>query len=132
DAPFVILGTANADQWDGESRPEALEALLAHPKLHDPQPGSLGAVQAADQDGGVNKRQTGPAAQDTVDWPDAPGGPGNLRVDYVLPSADLAVLDAGVFWPAPEDPMAEIAARASRHRLVWLDIKMCDGRADGS
>ncbi|MGR3514409.1 MAG: endonuclease/exonuclease/phosphatase family protein [Paracoccaceae bacterium] len=131
DAPFVILGTANADPWDGESRPEALEALLAHPKLHDPRPESMGAVRAAARDGGVNKRQTGPAALDTVNWPDAPGDPGNLRVDYVLPSADLIVRDAGVYWPAPEDPMAEVAARASRHRLVWLDIEMRDGRTNG-
>ena len=49
-------------------------------------------------------------------------GPGNLRVDYVLPSATLAVSGAGVFWPAPGDPAAGVAATASRHRLVWVDI----------
>ena len=27
--------------------------------------------------------------------------PGNMRVDYVLPSAGLTVTGAGVFWPAP-------------------------------
>ena len=78
---------------------------------------SEGGVAAAD-DG-----QRGDPALDTVDWPGAgEGGPGNLRVDYVLPSAGLKVAGAGVFWPAPDTSGHEMAVAASRHRLVWVDV----------
>jgi hypothetical protein len=66
---------------------------------------------------------------DTADWPEE-GGPGNLRVDYVLPSTGLEIVGSGVFWPAPGDPLArltEIKGRdraSSDHRLVWVDIRL--------
>ncbi|RME14969.1 MAG: endonuclease/exonuclease/phosphatase family protein, partial [Alphaproteobacteria bacterium] len=46
------------------------------------------------------------------------------RVDYVLPDAGLVVTGSGVVWPAPDDPFAETVARASRHRLVWVDVEI--------
>lgn len=127
DAPFVIAGDANADPNDGESRPEAIHALLGDPRLQDVHPTSPGAPLAAMRDGGANLRHSGDAAQDTADWPDAePTDPGNLRVDYVLASAHWQVIDAGVFWPAPDDPLAALLGDggngASRHRLVWVDV----------
>ncbi len=120
-APFVLLGDANLDPVDGEGRAEALLALLADPRLQDVRPESAGAAAAAAQ-GGASARQRGPAALDTADWPDAPG-PGNMRVDYVLPSAGLAVEKAGVWWP-DSGPAADTAAAASRHRLVYVDIRL--------
>ena len=112
---FVLLGVANADPHDGESRPQALNRLRAF--THDPKPTSAGGSAAADQS------HKGPPELDTVDWEDGPNRPGNLRVDYVLPAKHLSVTDSGVFWPPPNDPMAETAATASRHRLVWVDIE---------
>ena len=56
---------------------------------------------------------------------------GGLRLDYVLPSRDLQVLDSGVYWPAPGEPRAYLVAdeqgrqqpgRSSDHRLVWVDV----------
>ena len=52
------------------------------------------------------------------------------RVDYLLPSMDLEVVDGGVFappaWPlattTPEDEA--LAELASDHRLVWLDLRL--------
>ena len=32
------------------------------------------------------------------------------------------VTDAGVFWPKPDDPLAELSG-GSRHHLVWVDIR---------
>ncbi|WP_413874265.1 endonuclease/exonuclease/phosphatase family protein [Albidovulum sp.] len=119
-APFVLLGDANLDPVDGEGRAEALLALLGDARLQDMRPESPGAATAAR--GGANAQQTGPAALDTADWPDDPG-PGNMRVDYVLPSAGLAVERAGVWWPAP-GPAADQAAAASRHRLVFVDLRL--------
>lgn len=121
-APFVLMGDANLDPVDGEGRPQALRALLAHPALQDPAPRSAGAVAAAAQ-GGPNATQAGDPALDTVDWPET-GDLGNRRVDYLLPSAGLRVLASGVFWPAPGESLAEAAATASRHRLVWVDIAL--------
>lgn len=118
-APFVLLGDANLDPVDGEGRAEALLALLGDPRLQDVRPESAGAAAAA---GAANARHRGPAALDTADWPDD-RGPGNMRVDYVLPSAGLAVEGAGVWWP-DSGPAAETVATASRHRLVYVDIRL--------
>ena len=84
--------------------------------LQDPRPAS-----ARRRGGGDAGPAPGDAGLDTADWRED-GGPGNLRVDYVLPSAELAVAAAGVFWPAPGEPLAEAAAAASAHRLVWVDL----------
>lgn len=115
--PFVLAGDANLDPVDGDGRPEALNALLADPRLNDPRPMSKGGT-----DGGEQK---GDPALDTADWPEAqPTDPGNLRVDYVLPSANLTVTSSGVYWPAAGEPGAEAAATASAHRLVWIEIEL--------
>ena len=114
---FVIAGDANLDPVDGEGIRAAIAGLLADGRVQDALPRSDGGVAAAD-DG-----QRGDPALDTVDWPGAgEGGPGNLRVDYVLPSAGLKVTGAGVFWPAPDMSGHEMAVAASRHRLVWVDV----------
>lgn len=123
EAPIVILGDANLDPIDGEGRPDALLTLLDHPVFLDPQPRSEGALTAAQE--GINATHRGDPALDTADWSD--DGPGNLRVDYVLPSRDLAVMASGVFWPTPDDPMAETVERASAHRLVWVDVELPSG-----
>ncbi len=116
--PFVLLGDANLDPQDGDGRGEAMRALLAHPGVRDPQPRSAGGAAAAQT--GANAAHGGDPAMDTADWPD--DGPGNLRADYVLPSAELELAGAGVFWPIGDDPMAATVEAASRHRLVWVDI----------
>lgn len=117
DAPFVVLGDLNLDPVDGDGRPEALAALLQ--KVQDPQPRSEGGRLAPQT--GANQTHRGDPALDTAAWPIA-DGPGHMRVDYVLPAQGLKVLDAGVFWPAPDTPLAKSAEQASRHRLVWVDL----------
>lgn len=62
----------------------------------------------------------GDPALDTAVFRD--DGPGNLRVDYILPDRRLTVLDSGVLWPAPQNPLAEAVESASNHRLVWVDL----------
>jgi endonuclease/exonuclease/phosphatase family metal-dependent hydrolase len=104
-APFVLLGDANLDPQGSDGRMEAIRSLLADPRLQDPMP-----TRPAPND-------TDPA---TVDWPKV----GQLRVDYVLPSAELEVLNSGVFWPAADAPDHAMVSEASRHRLVWVDIRI--------
>lgn len=117
---FVLIGNTNLDPVDGEGRRAAMQALLA--RVQDPRPESEGGRQAPQT--GANAAHRGDPALDTAEWGAEPGRPGNMRVDVVLPSPDLAVLEAGVFWPAPGDPMAEVARAASRHRLVWVDLEL--------
>ncbi len=114
--PLVLLAGANLDPADGEGRHEGIQALLTHPALRDPRPKSAGAKQAA------NANHIGDPALDTADWRDPK--PGNMRVDYVLPSRDITVRDAGVFWPGIGASSQALAERASRHRLVWVDIQL--------
>lgn len=115
-AGLVVLGNLNADPSDGAGLRDGIAGLLASPRLQDPRPESAGAAAAA------SPGHAGAAALDTADWDEA--GPGNLRVDYVLPSADLRVAGSGVFWPAPGAPLAETVAVASPHRLVWVDLAL--------
>ncbi len=100
--PLVLMGGANLDPQKGEGRREAILGLLTDPRLQDPLA----------------------AAGPTVDWREPT--PGDLRVDYVLPSADLKVSDAGVFWPKPGETGHEQLSvkdiKASRHHMVWVDI----------
>jgi hypothetical protein len=113
EAPFVILGDGNLDPVDGEGRADAMRALLAHPALQDPAPrGAHGRTEPAHR---------GDPALDTALYDPGPGG---LRVDIILPSADLTVTAAGVMWPPGGDPTASTLAEASRHRPVWVDLDL--------
>lgn len=121
EAKFVVLGDLNSDPFDGDSRNEALKALLAHPRVQDTSPSSAGAAKASESDGQANTSHAGDAALDTADFSD--GRVGNLRVDYVLPSTNTVVVDSGVFWPAPGDVNADLAD-VSDHHLVWVDVRL--------
>lgn len=122
DAEFVLLGDLNCDPLDGDGQREAIHTLLRHPRVQDPEPRSTGGADVARQQWGANAQHRGDPALDTADFDDLPGrGPGNLRVDYVLPARSLQVVSAGVFWPPQHDPASRLVA-ASDHRLVWADL----------
>lgn len=103
---FVLAGDFNQDPVKGEGIKTAIRGILGDARLQDAQPRRTDT--------------TAPQAEllDTVDWDDPV--PGNMRVDYVLPSVDWRVERSGVYWP--DGPAGEIAATASRHRLVWVDL----------
>jgi 3-phytase len=124
-ARFVIAGDQNADPLDGDSVPGAAQLLLEHPRVNTSvTPASDGAVDAAERQGGANLTQRGDPAFDTADFADS--APGNLRVDYVLPSRPLRIVDAAVFWPTADDPLFRLVGDfpfpSSDHRLVWIDV----------
>lgn len=104
DDPFVVAGDLNADPSGGEAvldgRP-AIDQLLGHPDIQDPQP--LRGVPTASFGGG-------------------------MRVDYLLPSAGLEVVGGGVFGESPAGEAGDPdPAAASDHRLVWLDLRLPGG-----
>ena len=105
--------------------PGAIQQLLEHPLINvSVTPQSDGGAAAAAAQGGANSTQTGDPRFDTADFDDE--APGNLRVDYVLPSAGLKIVDAGVFWPLDDEPGAAFID-ASDHRLVWVDVTLPTG-----
>jgi 3-phytase len=126
---FVILGDLNADPADGAAIPGAIQQLLDHPSVNGVfAPSSDGAAESARNQGGKNSSHRGDPRFDTADFSDADAGPGNLRCDYVLPSADLSILDGGVFWPVRADPLHRLVemqpVATSDHRMVWLDVSV--------
>ncbi len=122
--PFVILGDQNADPVDGDSVDGAINQLLGHPRIFDPMPISEGAVEQSVLQDEINDTHLGDPALDTADFFDV--APGNLRVDYVLPSTNLGVAGSGVFWPTTDDPLFGLVGvfpfPSSDHRLVWVDV----------
>jgi hypothetical protein len=94
--------------------------LLDSPLVNaDDAPTSEGGPEAAALQGGANASHVGDPIFDTADFSDS--APGNLRVDYVLPSDQLEIADSAVFWPTTDDPLVRLAD-ASDHRLVWVDV----------
>ena len=116
DEPFLIAGDLNSDPrsdsalYDGR---QSIDLLLAHPRIQDT--GDLctsdGAAEAADE-AAVSPERSTAVFRD------------GMRIDYLLPSTGLGVLDGGVYWPAAAtDPEGHgLADAASDHRLVWIDL----------
>jgi endonuclease/exonuclease/phosphatase family metal-dependent hydrolase len=102
-AAFIILGDLNNDPVEGDGRHEAIKALIEHPRIEDTTP----------------KGSAGTATSDFE-------GVGKLRVDYVLPSKNLSATGSGVLWPPEGDPLRELVASASDHRLVWVDLSLSE------
>jgi hypothetical protein len=116
--PFVVAGDLNADplrpssSFDGAS---AAAALLAHPRLRDPAEILVSEGARAHGRGGAPRPE-----QATAEFA------GGMRVDYLLPARELEVVGGGVFWPSPEEDAegARLAAAASDHHLLWLDLRL--------
>ncbi|MGB0892847.1 MAG: endonuclease/exonuclease/phosphatase family protein [Parashewanella sp.] len=121
---FVIAGDLNADPIDGDSFKQSIIQLLHHPRINqDAAIGNKVPTSAGGQHYKTNKKYHGNAAYWTQLFP--------LRLDYVLPSSDLSVIDSGVYWQAKGDPQGYLfensrgeqgKAVSSDHRLVWVDV----------
>ncbi|VEP13134.1 conserved hypothetical protein [Hyella patelloides LEGE 07179] len=155
-ARFVIAGDQNADPFDGDSTDNAILQLLdnsvvARSFAEETSAGSLvntsvtpsskGGIDASDRTGNINDTHIGNPAFDTGDFNDA--GAGNLRVDYVLPSQNLDITDAGVFWTTADDELFRligdfdpellpIGYPSSDHRLVYVDTNVITEDSDNN
>ena len=126
-ASFVIAGDQNSDPLDGDSIPGAIQQLIEHPRVNTKvTPDSEGAVEQSALQGGANLTHLSDPRFDTADFADT--APGNLRADYVLPSENLRIDDAVVFWPLSSDPLFRLVGTfpfpSSDHRLVWVDVSV--------
>ncbi len=126
---FVIAGDLNSDPLDGDSIPGSAQQLIDHPLVNTKvTPSSDGAVEQSLLQNDNNDTHRSDPQFDTADFGEAIfGGPGNLRADYVLPSKQLRITDAGVFWPTVDDPSFALVGTfpfpSSDHRLVWIDVR---------
>ena len=130
---FVVMGDMNSDPEDGDSLEGAAQQLLGNPQIDvSVSPTSEGGIDAAARQDGVNLDHLTNPSLDTADFAEPPG---NLRVDYVLPSRfGLDIEDAGVFWLEASDPdfalIGDFPFSSSDHRLVWADLAV-EGAAGG-
>jgi hypothetical protein len=123
---FVVMGDMNADPCDGDSAP-AIHQLLANSMINvSMTPAAEGGAEQADLQMGVNLTHQGDPIYDTADFGDVFPACGNLRVDYVLPSITLEIIESGIFWPVTADPLFSLVGiypfPGSDHRLVWVDL----------
>ncbi len=117
ESKFILFGDLNADPLDGDSYNQAINALLTHSKVNQEVtvgnliPSSIGGAEHNQSSGDV-----GDPSNDTSFF--------GLRIDYVIPSANLEAIDSGVFWPATTEPGNELIKDkgASDHLLVWIDV----------
>lgn len=122
---FVIAGDLNSDPLDPAENLHPVAQLLGHDRVNGTlAPASEGARRASLTQGGINAQHRGDPAFDTADFSD--NSVGNLRIDYVLPSSDLTVVAAGVFWPTAGQPgfewIGDFPFASSDHRAVWVDL----------
>lgn len=112
---FVVLGDLNASMEEGDARREGIAALLGHDKVR------RGLLPTSDG-GRANRADSTLSPTHTASW--------GMRADYVIPSkAGWRVIDAGVFWPTPDDPLYRLVKKrksSSDHRLVWMDLELID------
>jgi endonuclease/exonuclease/phosphatase family metal-dependent hydrolase len=120
DSLFVILGDMNADPHDGDATDAAISQLLHCINIQDTEPSSSGAVEATAVFPKFNVSHLGRPRLDTYQSP-PDKGPGNLRLDYVLPAKGIRVKDSGVFWPIKDNKRSQLI-NASDHRMVYVDM----------
>jgi len=104
DARFVVMGDQNADPDGGSSIEGAIELLLDHARVQGD------VTPTASPEGAAQYPDLKPTA--TAEW--------GRRVDYVLPSVGLDVVDSGLYRPAPTDE----GVSASDHFPVWIDVRV--------
>lgn len=130
---FVIMGDLNADaqiRTGKDPRFDGIKRLMADPKVNQEVsqikgkylPSSTGGEQAT--------------ARRPHPYPHTRTSTFGARADYSVPSANLDVLDSGVFWKAQGEPGRllfddeRIGERggdkevSSDHRLVWVTISL--------
>ncbi|MBL4829894.1 MAG: endonuclease/exonuclease/phosphatase family protein [Aliivibrio sp.] len=122
---FVLLGDFNADPNDGDSYNSAINQLLLHSDVNQQTatgewvPKSTGAREYSEQNG---YQCSGDTSEHTHLFP--------LRLDYLLPSRHLSVVNSGVYWPAAAEKQHYLLKDSRRHqatsdhRLVWVDISL--------
>ncbi|PJG59116.1 endonuclease/exonuclease/phosphatase family protein [Aeromonas cavernicola] len=134
-AKFIIAGDLNADPLTGDGDLTAIQAVLNSPLVN--QTITNGTLIPVSEGGPECLRNaTECRRNNNRPSPERITNSSALQLDYVIPSANLAVLDSGIFWPASFEPgyhlvYATVDGKpdvakgvSSDHRLVWVDLKL--------
>ena len=140
-AKFIIAGDLNADPLNGDGDRTAITELLNNSLVNNSatvgnmKPTSFGAEEFLTS----SECSRGCNASD----PNSITNISSLRLDHVIPSANLEVTDSGVFWPASHEPGYHLVydnenelndsgepevgkGVSSDHRLVWVDVTVTE------
>lgn len=126
-AKFVIVGDLNADPQAGDGFTQTIDTLLKHQRVNQEAtngayvPTSFGAEECY---------PSGECRQDNP-HPNRVTSTFGLRVDHVIPSSNLKIVDSGVYWPASNETgyllmnderigKGKDKDVSSDHRMVWL------------
>lgn len=114
-AKFVIMGDLNADpvRYEAPYGTPPIHMIIKHPRVYDPRPTSQGAREDTKS----------PPLKDYREFKTSHFG----RIDYVLPSKGIRVIDSKVYWPGKRDPHRDWFSDpnpASDHRPVWADLEI--------
>jgi endonuclease/exonuclease/phosphatase family metal-dependent hydrolase len=109
---FIVAGDLNASPVEGSAMPSGISGLINHPRIND-------TMSPKSEGGRAHSPDNINGAEHTAGW--------RMRVDYVLPSSGLKVVNSGVFWPTQDDPLHHLIKdrqSSSDHKLVWVDVDM--------
>ena len=133
---FVIMGDLNADPENGDGDLTSIKALMSHKNVNhlvttgSYAPASNGAPEC------LANGECGKQSINSTPYPELITSTFGLRVDHVIPSSALNVVDAGVFWPASNEAGYLLMNDkrigkygngkdvSSDHRMVWIDIEL--------
>lgn len=130
---FVIMGDLNADtEWGTttDDRFGGIRQLMSHPRINQ------SVVRVEGEYIPVSKGATLEPNRRNHPYPKIRTATFGSRADYSVPSADLKVVDSGVYWQAEGEPGRllfndpRIGSRgsdkqvSSDHRLVWVKIEL--------
>lgn len=133
---FVIMGDLNADPENGDGDLTSIKALMTHENVNhlvttgSYAPSSNGAPEC------LANGECGKQSIDSTPYPEVITSTFGLSVDHVVPSAQLNVVDSGVFWPASNEAGYLLMNDkrigkygngkdvSSDHRMVWIDIEL--------
>ena len=126
---FIIMGDQNLDPVDGDGEMAVMQALHDDPSINQGvtngefYPTSEGATEYA--------------TDESIDHPSPTRitSTFGLNVDYVLPSANIDVIDSGVYWPTSDDEGRLLLNDerigngtgkdiSSDHRITWIKINL--------
>ncbi|NOH85780.1 endonuclease/exonuclease/phosphatase family protein [Vibrio sp. 03-59-1] len=134
-AKFVVMGDLNSDPEKGDGDRSAIQDLMNHAKVNTQ--ATTGNYAPASW-GGPECLATGECRASSWDtpYPNQITSTSGLRLDHVIPSANLNITESGVHWPATFESGRLLVNDervgnygngkdiSSDHRMVWIKAEL--------